>query len=213
MPHTYTTEEIRERYERLAHRYDLMEAIPEVLVIRRLRRRLLARARGEVLEVAAGTGRNLACYPPGCRITAVDASPAMLEIARRRAARLRLDVEFHLMDGQALRFPDARFDTVVSTLTTCTYPDPVAALREMARVCRPEGRILLLEHGRSDRPRIARWQDRRADRHARTAGCHWNREPLELVRAAGLLPSLSRRTLLGVLHEIEILPGPPKPRM
>ena len=199
--------EIRQKYERFARWYDLPNGILEALFgVGKLRRRLLSRAAGRVLEVAAGTGNNFRHYPSTCQITAVDFTPAMLAIARKRAARLGLNVTFEIMDAEALAFPAGNFDTVVSTLSVCTFPDPMAALREMVQVCRPEGRILLLEHGRSDRERLARWQDRRADRHARMLGCRWNREPLDLVRQAGLKVRAAQRTFLGIYHVIEAMP-------
>ncbi len=200
-------EEIRQKYEQMARWYDLVEGIPEVLGIRRLRKRLLLRASGKVLEIAVGTGKNLPYYPNSCQIMGVDISRAMLEIARQRADRMGLKIAFHIMDGEALAFPDRHFDTVVSSLTLCTFPDPKAALREMARVCRAEGRILLLEHGRSDREWLGRWQDRRADRHEKILGCHWNRKPLDLVHQAGLEILYSRCTFFGVFHEIEATPS------
>lgn len=204
---TFTKEEIRQKYEAFARWYDLVELLSELLGVRRLRRALLQRAVGKVLEVAAGTGKNFSYYPRTVRLTAVDFTPAMLEIAGRRASRLGLDIDLRVMDAECLDFPDRSFDTVVSTLSTCTFPDPVAALREMARVCRADGRILLLEHGRSDRPWLARWQDRRADRHAKWLGCRWNLEPFDLLRRAGLTPVSGRRTFLGVFHVLET--GPP----
>jgi methyltransferase OMS1 len=84
----------------------------------------------------------------------------------------------------------------------------VTALEEMARVCRTDGKIVLLEHGRSNREWLGRWQDKRADRHAKQLGCHWNRETLELVRQAGLKVQNSRRVFFGVFHQIEAVPGP-----
>jgi ubiquinone/menaquinone biosynthesis C-methylase UbiE len=131
----------------------------------------------------------------------------MLTIARKRATKLGLPVSFEIMDVEKLAFPDQTFDTVVDTLGLCTFPDPVAALREMARVCRPDGRILLLEHGRSDREWLGRWQDRRADNHAKRLGCRWNREPLDVVRQAGLKVLATERTFLGILHLLEATPG------
>ncbi len=201
--------EIRQKYEKFARWYDLMDGVPEVLGVRRLRRRLLQRASGKVLEIAAGTGRNLRYYPNASKVTAVDFSPAMLSVARKRADRLGLSIRFLTMDAETLAFPDRCFDTVVSSLTVCTFPDPVAALREMARVCRADGRILLLEHGRSDREWLGRWQDRRADRHARALGCRWNREPLDLVRQAGLRLMAAQRIFFGIFHLLEAMsPGP-----
>jgi ubiquinone/menaquinone biosynthesis C-methylase UbiE len=203
-------EEIRQKYDKVAPRYDLMEAIPELLGVKKLRRRLLQlhppHRGGKVLEVAAGTGKNFCYYPKTCQITAVDLSPAMLEIARKRADSLDLNITFLVTDAETLDFPGQSFDMVVSSLTLCTFPDPVAALREMARVCRADGRILLLEHGRSDREWLGLWQDRRADRHAEGLGCHWDREPLDLVRQAGLTLISARRTFFGIFHEIEAMP-------
>lgn len=206
---TFTAEEIRGKYEQFAAKYDRMEILGELLGLSRLRRQLVQRALGKVLEVAAGTGANLRYYPKDCRLTAVDLSPAMLEIARKRAERLGLQVEFHVMDAEALAFPDHTFDTVLSTLSLCTYPDPIAALQELARVCRPDGRVLLLEHGRSNREWLGRWQDRKADRHAAFIACHWNREPLDLVRQAGLSVISARRTFFGIFHQIEAQPPDP----
>ncbi len=196
-------EEILQKYEKMARWYDLREWIYEVLGMRRLRKRLLRRASGKVLEIAIGTGKNLSYYPKDCQITGIDISQAMLEIARQRAYRMGRRIALKVMDGEALDFPDRHFDTVVSTLTLCTFPDPVAALREMARVCRVEGRILLLEHGRSDREWLGRWQDRRADRHAEKLGCHWNRKPLDFVHQVELKLLSTRCTFFGAFHEIE----------
>ena len=203
----FTTEEIKRKYDARARQYALTERVQEPLGVTRLRRRLLRRASGEVLEVAVGTGANLPHYPTGCRVTAVDASPAMLGMAEERARKLGLDVAFRLADAEALAFPDASFDTVVSTLSLCTFPNPVAALEEMERVRRPDGRVLLLEHGRSDVGWLARLQDRREEAHAEQLGCHWNREPLELLRQANLRPISARRTFLGIFHEVEAGPS------
>lgn len=200
----FSSQELARKYDRFARWYDWVEGVPEVLGLRRLRRRLLRQASGRVLEVAVGTGKNLRFYPKGCRITALDVSPEMLGIARTRAAELSLDAAFVVADGEALPFPDDSFDTVTSSLTTCTFPHPAIAIREMGRVCRSAGKILLLEHGRSDREWLGRWQDRRAERHAEFLGCHWNREPLNLVRETGLNVIREQRTFLGVFHEIEV---------
>ena len=199
--------EILQKYEKFAPWYDLIEGILEFLGVKSLRRRLLRRASKRVLEIAVGTGKNLRYYPEGCQITAVDLSPAMLDIARKRARDLSLHAAFFLMDGETLAFRDQSFDTVVDSLTLCTFPDPVVALREMARVCRTDGRILLLEHGRSERGWLGHWQDRKADRHAQRLGCRWNREPPDLVYQAGLSLISARRTFLGIFHEIEAKPS------
>lgn len=198
--------EIQRKYEEFARWYDFGEAMTEFLAVGRLRQRLLQQASGKVLEIAAGTGKNLGYYPRICRITAVDLSPAMLQLARKRAMRLNLDVDFLVMDAEALAFPDQSFDTVVDSLSLCTIPDPVVALREMARVCRWDGRILLVEHGRSSHEWLGRWQDRRADRHVEKLCCRWNQNPLDLVRQAQLLPTRVHRTFLGIFWMFEVSP-------
>jgi ubiquinone/menaquinone biosynthesis C-methylase UbiE len=206
MPLNLTSAEISAKYDRFARWYDRVEGVLDVLGVSRLRRRLLQQASGTVLEVAVGTGKNLCYYPVNCRITALDVSAEMLNVARKRAAKLSMNVSFLLADAEALPFSDESFDTVVSSLSTCTFPDPVAALKEMARVCRPQGKVLLLEHGRSDREWLGRWQDRHADQFAKSLGCHWNREPLGLTRQTGLKVYRAKRNFFGIFHQIEARP-------
>lgn len=198
--------EVRQKYDAFAPSYDLAVGLIELLGVSRLRRGALARARGKVLEVAIGTGKSLMCYPPGCDITGVDLSREMLERALRRMRRLDLPQRCVQLDAHELPFPDAAFDTVVDTLCLCTYADPVAVLREMARVCRNDGRLLLLEHGRSNRPWLGRLQDRWAPRHQEALGCVWNREPQVYFPQAGLRLVTAQRTFLGVFHVLEACP-------
>jgi ubiquinone/menaquinone biosynthesis C-methylase UbiE len=207
-PHHLNQREISQKYDRFAGWYDWVEGIPELLGLSRLRHRMLQRASGKVLEVAVGTGKNLPYYPRECRITAMDLSREMLNIARKRAAKLPMNVSFFLADAEALPFSDASFDTVVSSLSTCTFPDPVSALKEMARVCRRAGKVLLLEHGRSDREWLGRFQDRTVDRYAKQLGCHWNRKPLDLLGRADLRVNKAQRVFFGIFHQIEAAPGP-----
>jgi ubiquinone/menaquinone biosynthesis C-methylase UbiE len=202
-----TSQEISRKYDRFARWYDWVEGVPDVLGVRRLRGRLLQRASGKVLEVAAGTGKNLSYYSRDSQVIALDLSKEMLNVARERAAKLSLHASFLVADAEALPFSEQSFDTVVSSLSTCTFPGPVAALEEMKRVCRSGGKVLLLEHGRSDREWLGRWQDRHADQFAKLLGCHWNREPLNLVREAGLRVDGANRDCVGIFHQIEASPG------
>jgi ubiquinone/menaquinone biosynthesis C-methylase UbiE len=112
------------------------------------------------------------------------------------------------MDAQDLAFPDDSFDAVVSALSTCTFPDPVAALREMDRVCKPDGTIRLVEHGRSDVGPIARFQEWRADAHYAKMGCRWTQDPREVVEAAGLSIDDTATGLFGTITTFEISPAP-----
>lgn len=203
----FSKEEIQQKYEEFAPIYNRAEWINNHLLgVKSIRRRLFAQAVGRVLDVAAGTGGNFAFLPRTCQITAVDLSPAMLAKAHLLSAQLGLNVAFHVMDAEALTFPNHTFDTVLSSLSTCTFPNPVAALREMARVCKPDGQILLLEHGRSSWSLLGHFQDRTARRHYTQLACRWNQEPLDLTAEAGLNIVEAQRYRAGVFHAIKAQP-------
>jgi len=195
---TNSLQDLQSKWDRASRWYDLGTMALEAFVFRRLRSRLLKSAAGRVLEVAAGSGLNLVHYPRHLDVTAVDLSPGMLLRARNRGAR-----KIVVMDAEHLAFQDGSFDTVVSTLGTCTFLNPVEALREMRRVCRPGGTVLLLEHGRSNRAALAGWQDHHAHKWAAHLGCWWNREPLDNLRKAGLQPRTAARECLGMVHVIQ----------
>lgn len=184
--HEPTKEEVREKYDEFARYYDLVEALPEFFGIRALRRDLASRARGRTLEVAAGSGKNFRLLPREIDLVAGDISRSMLQIADRKARKIGMPVEYAILDAEHLPFRDDSFDTILSTLSSCTFPDPIEAFREMSRVCKPDGRILLLEHGRSSVRLFAWYQDKRAWKQVQQLGCHWNREPVKLVQEAGL---------------------------
>ncbi len=197
-----TTEEIKKKYEGFASSYDRWEGIGEFLIVGRARRALLWHARGRVLEVGVGTGKNFSYYPPDCQVIGVDYSPAMLRIARRRAYARGRNVTLHEMDAQNLRFKAGSFDTVIDTLGLCTYPDPVRVLREMKRVCKKGGRILLLEHGLSSN-RFLRWlQQRVKQKQLEKLGCHVDREMIRLVKKAGLKIVSAERRFFGIVYVI-----------
>lgn len=208
-----SSRELQQAHDALAAEYDRRTWFNEhILGLARLRKRLLAQATGKILEVACGTGHNFPHYPPDCEITAVDLSPQMLDVAREKARGRRLTVRLEPMDAEQLDFADASFDTVVSALSTCTFPEPLQALREMARVCRPGGVILLLEHGHSSVPWLARYQDEHEYAHYRAhAGCRWTQEPLDLVHAASLRVLSSQQSILGMFHLIVATPPSPEP--
>jgi ubiquinone/menaquinone biosynthesis C-methylase UbiE len=153
-----------------------------------MRDEALAGARGDVLEIGFGTGLNLAHYPGGvARVTAVDPMDALQERVQARIAAAAFPVEVHHLraDGR-LPFDAARFDCAAITWTLCTIPDPVAALREVHRVLKPGATLHFIEHGRSDDPSTARWQDRWNPIHRVLAcGCHVNRKIDEVVRDGG----------------------------
>src|SRR5436190_11332014 len=143
------SQRVRDIFERDAPKYDRQISFFEKVLFGGGREWVCSQAEGEVLEIAAGTGRNLSFYPPSVRLTMTEFTPAMLEIARQRQAELGREAELREGDAQQLDLPDESFDTVVCTLGLCTIPDDRAAVREVRRVLRPGGRFLLLEHVRS----------------------------------------------------------------
>jgi ubiquinone/menaquinone biosynthesis C-methylase UbiE len=206
-PLTMSKDVLRQKYDELAPTYGRARWFDDYLLgAKRLRRRLMQKASGKVLDVACGSGENFPyfSFSRAGSLTAIDLSPAMLAQARLLAAHLGLEGDFRIMDAEQLEFPDAEFDTVVSALSTCTFSDPLAALREMRRVCRPGGQILLLEHGRSNWAWLGRYQDRTAHQHfTAAAGCRWNQEPLKLAQAAELKVIEAERGPLGIFYAIE----------
>src|SRR5919198_3630482 len=143
------TERVLRVYEKEAHKYDREMNFFDRLLFAGGREWVCGQAQGEVLEIGVGTGRNLPHYRNDVRLTGVELSPAMLEIARARARELGRDVDLRIGDAQALEFPDESFDTVVCTLALCTIPDPASAAREAHRVLRPGGAFRAIEHVRS----------------------------------------------------------------
>ncbi len=155
--------------------------------LRRERARWVPLARGVVLEVGVGSGLNVPIYSRDVRkLYALDPSEGLLRMARSRAARAAFPVQFLCRPAEAIPLEVGSVDDVVTTWTLCTIPDPVAALQEMRRVLRPEGRLIFIEHGRSPDPEVVRWQDRLTPLWRRVAGgCHLNRSIDRLLRAGG----------------------------
>jgi ubiquinone/menaquinone biosynthesis C-methylase UbiE len=167
--------------------YDPSLALGELAGMRRRRRRLLAAARGRVVEIGAGTGLNLRHYPDGLEaLTLVEPDAAM---RRRLARRVRQSGRAaDIVEASAERLPlaDQSVDTVVATLVLCTVDDPQGTLNEIARVLRPGGELLFVEHVRAQSSRLARWQDRLCEPWRRFAsGCRCNRATVDLMRACG----------------------------
>lgn len=204
---SHNAPETKTRWDRLAKHYGLIESLSE-WYLEPFRKTLWTRAEGRILEAGAGTGLNIAYYPAGAKVTATDLSGAMLQKARERASQQKRDVSFEEADLCNLPFEDGAFDTAVATFVFCSMPDPVACLREMGRVTKPDGRILLLDHVRIENPLIGSLMDRLNTATVRLAGEHINHRMDAFVRAAGLEIAESQRLgIMGVIQFIVARPG------
>lgn len=168
--------------------YDWFLGVAERGGLREMRRELLAGASGRTVELGAGTGLNLKHYPEAVsELVLTEPDPHMSVRLRRRVAKAGRPVEVVEAPAERLPFDDASFDTAVITLVLCTVPDPPAALAEVARVLKPDGRCLFLEHVRSPEPRLARWQDRlHGPWKLFGDGCNCNRDTLATIEASPL---------------------------
>jgi ubiquinone/menaquinone biosynthesis C-methylase UbiE len=153
-----------------------------------LRARVVAGLEGEVLEIGFGSGLNIPYYPAGItRVQAVDPAAVGRKLAAKRAAACPMPIDYIGADAQQLTADNASVDSVLSTWTLCTIPDPSRALTEIHRVLRPGGALHFLEHGLAPDPKVARLQQRLTPlQHRAFGGCHLNRRIDQLVTAAGL---------------------------
>jgi ubiquinone/menaquinone biosynthesis C-methylase UbiE len=196
------TERVRGIYDKMADRYDGMIRLSERLFMGDGRGWVCSQARGDVLEIAIGTGRNLPFYPQEVRLTGVDLSPAMLAVARQRAQKLGRAVDLRVGNAQALDFPDASFDTVVCTLSLCTIPDDRRAVAEAVRVLRSGGRLLLLEHVRSPIAAVRTLQRLLEPLFVRFWADHLLRDPLDYLASEGLELERVERSTWGIVERL-----------
>lgn len=170
--------------------YDTLLAPFEKAGIKAYRKRLLQQARGNVLEVGCGTGLNFPFYLPNqiTHVEAIEPDSTMREKAQARALASPVSITIQSAGGELLPFPNETFDTVVCSLVLCTIPDPLSALKEMNRVCKPDGVLLLFEHVRMPQPLFATLQERLTPTWKKLCdGCHLNRDTLTLAQEAGFI--------------------------
>jgi len=156
-----------------------------------------------VLEIGVGTGNNIPYYPADAQITAIDFSEEMLKRAKSRASRHKVKVNLRKMDAQNLEFADNTFDTVVGTMVFCSVPDPVRGIREVERVCKPGGKVVLLEHDFSGN-RFLGWLVKLANPLVvRMMGADFRRRPLENVSKSSLKGERVTNLRAGLFKVIE----------
>ncbi|MEI8208806.1 MAG: methyltransferase domain-containing protein [Methylococcales bacterium] len=177
---------IKKRYNRIAPYFDAMEAIMEGLFFKTWRKKLWSKVEGyHILEVGVGTGKNFEFYPTEARLTAIDFSEKMLKQALHNKHRKGVSVALDLMDIQSLAFADNSFDTVIGSFVFCSVPLPVKGLKELYRVCRPGGQLLLLEHVISSNTFIAKLMNTINPVILTLIGANINRNTVKNVKACG----------------------------
>jgi ubiquinone/menaquinone biosynthesis C-methylase UbiE len=217
------TDRVQAIYDDIAPSWDARQGLVERRLMGDGMRRALARElRGCVLELGTGTGATLPFAhenPAVTSFTGTDLSAGMLAQARQKWDALvaqdqsgqPFPATFKTMDATRLAFPDATFDTVTASLMLCTVPDPAQTLREMARVCTPDGRIVLLEHVRAPNPLLAGIQKILTPMQERMLGCHLDRPTDRLVRDLGFRIERTEARFFRVFQLIVARPpGPPK---
>lgn len=168
--------------------YDRSFKATEEAGLREMRRETVAQAAGRTIDVGAGTGANLELFPDAVtELVLAEPDPHMARRLRDKLAESGRSAELVGAPAERLPFEDSSFDTAVFTLVLCTIPDPVAALAEAARVLKPGGKALFLEHVRAEDPGLARWQDRLEKPWRFLAdGCHCNRDTVATIAASSL---------------------------
>jgi len=166
------------------------------------KRRLFAKMHGAILMVAAGTGNDFRFFPTGQSILAIDISPRMLERAEKKAAQYQGKIELRQMDVCQLQLPDSSFDSVVTVCTFCSVPEPVVGLRELYRVLKPGGYILMFEHVRSRIGPLGIFLDLMTPL-SRRVGPDLNRDTVGNVQKAGFRIRREENVYLDIVKSIE----------
>lgn len=198
------TQLTRNRYNRIAPVYDLMERFAEGSRFSKWRELLWSRVEGtRILEVGVGTGKNFPFYPSDAEVTAIDISEGMLARAASQAQRDEVVVDLRHMDVQCLDFEDNTFDTVVATFVFCSVPDPVRGLEEIGRVCKPGGKVVMLEHVLSANRIVGLLMNLTNPFVVRIMGANINRRTVENVRRSGLTVEQVTDLGIGIFKLIE----------
>ncbi len=180
------TQAVKMRYDRIASIYDLVEEMMEGRV-KEWRSRAWSLVQGRhILEVGVGTGRNIPYHPEKLQITGIDISDRMLARAQERLKGSSRSTDLRQMDAQAMDFPDDSFDGAIATCVFCSVPDPVQGLREVKRVVKPGGSLVLLEHGQTNNALLNRLLDVIDPLMSPLMGAHINRDTLGNIRSAGI---------------------------
>ena len=177
---------IKHRYDRIAPYFDCVEGFIEGLFFKRWRQLLWNKINGKhILEIGVGTGKNFPFYPKNCEITAIDFSDKMLAVAHKKRETQKLNVTLTLMDVESLCYAENSFDNLIASFVFCSVPHPRKGLKELHRVCKVGGQVILLEHVLSTHPMMAKMMNCLNPITVRLFGANINRETIKSVQACG----------------------------
>ena len=191
---------IKNRYNRIAPMFNIMDK----MIKDKWRKALFSKVRGELLEVGVGTGANLPFYHQNAKVTAIDFSPKMLSYARKAAERHNIKVNLLEMDAQNMDFSDNQFDAVVTTCVFCSVPDPIQGLKEIRRVLKPEGRLYMLEHMRSENAFLGKVMDWLNPLIVGTMGANINRYTMDNLAQAGFQVADEKQLMGSIMRELQL---------
>ncbi|AGB40984.1 methylase involved in ubiquinone/menaquinone biosynthesis [Halobacteroides halobius DSM 5150] len=207
------TEKIKNRYNRIASIYDSCEALMEERKMGDWRQNLwqqVADRTGDkkvnLLEAGVGTGKNIPYYPEGTKAYAIDFSKQMLAEARKKAKQSATEVKLFEMDIQNLDFEDNFFDVIITTCVFCSVPDPIKGLKELKRVCKPNGEILMLEHMRSNKEPIGYLMDSINWISLLMWGANINRKTMKNIKEVGFKVVKEEDLWFDIVKELILTP-------
>ncbi len=200
------TKLIQKKYDRFSRFYDLFESVFEKNLYGKWRKDLIGDIKGRILEVGIGTGKNLSYYNKDAKVIGIDISPKMLEKAKMRQKGFEKNITLIQMDAQDMQFEDNSFDYVVCTFVFCSVPDPIKVLKEMKRVCKKNGRILMIEHMLSEHKIIAFFEHIHNPIMRALFGFNINRRTVENIKKSGLeIYRIKNLFFFDVFRKIEII--------
>lgn len=198
-----TTNKIKERYNRISKIYNIMDH----MIRSSWRKEILSDLKGEILEVGVGTGANFEYYPMNVNVTGIDFSPKMLEIAHSKTPKSKAKIKLIEMDIEQMKFPDNSFDIVISSCVFCSVPNPIEGFKEIRRVVKPEGKIIMLEHMRSENAAVGKILDLTNPFTVRLTGANVNRETIKNLEAAGLKLIKEEYLMTSIMRKLIISPN------
>lgn len=196
-------EKIKRRYDRLAKFFDWLNPF----IRQKWRRTLVENLSGQILEVGVGAGANLPYYSKAANVTAIDFSPKMLQQAAKKVPNCKAKITLKEMDIENMDFPDHTFDVVVSTCAFCSVPNPVQGLREIRRVVKPKGKVVMLEHMRSENKLIGLGLDCINPLTVKMIGTNFNRRTIQNIKKADLKVVDQTYLMTSMVRKLILSPG------